>query len=321
MSGGWNGFVIALAAFNILGIAWLLWWTAKRRPGDPRPEDTSHYWDGDITEYNKPMPRWWINGFYLAIAFGIGYLLWYGGLGTVPGAGKWSSTQEHAFDKAAANARLEETFAPFRDQPLPVLAANPGALALGRSIFSNTCATCHGSSAQGAVGYPNLADDIWHWGGEPERVLETVLDGREGVMPEWGKVLTGMGGPNAVDYVTAYVRSLGHDQATARRDFSASQGKALYDGVCVACHGVEGKGNVAMGAPDLSDDYWLYGSSREAIRKSIAEGRHGSMPPHRELLGETRARLVAAYVWSLSNQATTASAEPAKPPAAAGASR
>ena len=305
MSSGWSAFVIALAAFNILGCAWLLWWTSKRRPGDPKPEDTSHYWDGDITEYNKPMPRWWINGFYLAIAFGIGYLFWYGGLGSHPGISGWSSQGEHALDKVAADARLEETFRPYRNQPLPVLARDPQALALGRSIFANTCATCHGSSAQGAIGYPNLTDDIWHWGGTPERVLQTVLDGREGVMPPWGQVLTGMGGDNAVDYVVAYVRALG-DPARMRNNFMAAQGKQLYDGVCVACHGVDGKGNAEMGAPDLTDGYWLYGSSREALRKTIIDGRHGSMPAHRGLLGETRGRLVAAWVWSLSNPPATA---------------
>ncbi|MCJ0825639.1 cytochrome-c oxidase, cbb3-type subunit III [Luteimonas sp. 50] len=301
MSSGWSAFVIALAAFNILGCAWLLWWTSKRRPGDPKPEDTSHFWDGDITEYNKPMPRWWINGFYLAIAFGIGYLFWYGGLGSHPGISGWSSQGEHALDKVAADARLEETFRPYRDQPLPVLAKDPQALALGRSIFANTCATCHGSSAQGAIGYPNLTDDIWHWGGAPDQVLQTVLDGREGVMPPWGQVLTGMGGDNAVDYVVAYVRALG-DPARMSNNFMAAQGRQLYDGVCVACHGKDGKGNTEMGAPDLTDDYWLYGSSRDALRKTIIDGRHGSMPAHRGLLGETRSRLVAAWVWSLSQQ-------------------
>jgi len=302
MSTGWSLFVAVLAGFNILGCVWLLWWTAKRRPGDPKPEDTSHFWDGDITEYNKPMPRWWINGFYLAIAFGIGYLLWYGGLGTFEGMGRWSSQNEHAVAKAAADARLEETFAAYRNRPLPELAANPHARELGRSIFANTCATCHGSSAQGATGYPNLADDIWHWGGAPERVLETVVHGREGVMPPWGQVLTGMGGDNAVDYVAAYVRALGTPGAM-RNNYLAAQGKPLYEGVCVACHGIEGKGNPEMGAPDLTDGYWLYGGSSRDIRESIANGRHGSMPAHGELLGETRTRLVAAYVWSLSNPA------------------
>ena len=303
MSPFWSWFVIALTVLNILGVAWLLWWTSKRRPGDPKPEETSHYWDEDITEYNKPMPRWWINGFYISIVFGIGYLFWFGGWGSYAGMSDWSSSREHALDKAAADARLEETFAPYRDVPLPVLAGNDAAVALGRSIFSNTCATCHGSSAQGATGYPNLSDDIWHWGGEPEQVLQTVMDGRDGIMPEWGKVLTGMGGPNAVDHVIAYVQVLGTDDQSMYNNYRAARGKTLYDGVCVACHGVEGKGNTAMGAPDLTDDYWMYGNSMASLRETISNGRHGVMPAHGELLGETRARLVAAYVWSLSNPA------------------
>ena len=271
MSNGWSWYVVALVALNILGCVWLLWWTSRRRPGDPKPEDTSHYWDGDITEYNKPMPRWWITGFYIAIAFGVAYLLWFGGLGGFQGMGRWSSQGEHALAKASADARLEETFAAYRGQPLPVLAQNPEARELGRSIFANTCATCHGSSAQGATGYPNLADDIWHWGGAPERVLETVANGREGVMPPWGQVLTGMGGEHAVDYVSAYVRSLGSPEAM-RNNYLAAQGKTLYEGVCVACHGVDGKGNTEMGAPDLTDGYWLYGGSSEAIRASTGSG-------------------------------------------------
>ena len=300
MTTPWNWYVIALVLFNLLGCVWLLWWTSKRRPGDPKPEDTSHYWDGDITEYNKPMPRWWINGFYLAIVFGFGYLLWYGGFGAYQGLGKWSSQGEHATQKALEDAKLAQTFKPYEGQAIDVLAKDPKALALGRSIFGNTCSTCHGSSGQGAIGYPNLTDDIWHWGGSPERILETVLDGREGIMPEWGTVLTGMGGPEAVDYTIAYVRTLGAPE-TLQNNYMAAQGKKLYEGVCVACHGVDGKGNQEVGAPDLTDSYWLYGSNRESLHKTITEGRHGTMPAHRELLGETRVRLVAAYVWSLSH--------------------
>lgn len=312
MSAGWSWYVIALIVLNIAGCGWLLWWTARRRPGDPKPEDTSHVWDGDITEYNKPLPRWWINLFWLTIAFAIGYLIWFPGLGAFAGYGQWSSKQEHALHTSAEDAKLDETFALYKDRPINVLATDPAARKLGRSIFNNTCAGCHGSSAQGAIGYPNLSDNIWHWGGSPDRVLETVLEGRDGVMPEWGKVLTGMGGDNAVDYVTAYVRTLSLDDTSLYNDYLAAQGKPLYQGLCVACHGANGKGNPAMGAPDLSDDYWLYGNSREAIRQSIALGRHGVMPAHRELLGETRARLVAAYVWSLSQGADGTSAHPGK---------
>ena len=315
MNSGWSWYVIALVVLNIAGCAWLLWWTARRRPGDPAPEETSHVWDGDLTEYNKPLPRWWINLFYLTIAFGIGYIAWYGGLGGYAGAGEWSSAGEHAAKKSVEDAKLEQTFKPYADQAIDRLAQDPKALALGRSIFNNTCATCHGSSAQGPIGYPNLTDDIWHWGGSPEKVLETVLDGREGVMPEWGTALTGMGGPNAVDYTIAYVRTLGHPDQLIN-NFPASQGKKLYEGVCVACHGVDGKGNQDLGAPDLTDDYWLYGDSTESLRQTISKGRHGIMPAHRELLGETRARLVAAYVWSLSHKGDkdTAAATPWKEP-------
>ena len=300
MSNGWSIWIIALVAFNVVGCVWLLWWTGRRRPGDPGPTDTSHVWDGDITEYNKPLPRWWINLFYITIVFSIGYLLWYPGLGKFAGFGRWTSGQEYAQQKAGEDAKLAETFAPYNGQPIDRLAGDPTAVALGRSIFSNTCATCHGSSAHGAIGYPNLSDNIWHWGGTPDRVLETVLNGREGVMPPWGKVLTGMGGPNAVDYVVAYVRTLSHPE-TLQNNYLASQGKPLFEAVCVACHGADGKGNQAMGAPDLTDDYWLYGDSGLDLRKTITDGRHGTMPAHRELLGETRARLVAAYVWSLSH--------------------
>ena len=303
MTTGWSIYVIALVLLNIAGLGALLAWTSRRRPGDPKPEDTSHYWDGDITEYNKPMPRWWIIGFYISLVFGAVYLAWYGGLGSYPGLGKWSSAGEHDRAKAVADARLEETFSAFSGRELPDLAGDPRALALGRSIFANTCATCHGSSGQGAIGYPNLTDAIWHWGGAPEQILDSVLDGREGVMPEWGTVLTGMGGPEAVDYTIAYMRTLSAPD-TLQNNFGAAQGKKLYEGVCVACHGIDGKGNAAIGAPDLTDDYWMYGSSRESLRKTILEGRHGVMPAHRDLLGETRARLVAAYVWSLSNSDT-----------------
>lgn len=305
MSAGWSWYVIVLIALNIVGCAWLLWWTSRRRPGDPRPEDTSHVWDGDLTEYNKPLPKWWINLFYLTILFGIGYLLWYPGLGNFAGLGKWTSQKEQARDAALANAQLEKTFAPYKGQPIDVLARDPQALKLGKSIFGNNCATCHGSAGKGAVGYPNLTDAIWHWGGSPEQILETILHGREAVMPAWGSVLQGMAGPDAVDYVIAYVRQLGDPQGGNPSDYAAARGKALYDGLCVACHGPAGKGNPTIGAPDLTDSYWLYGDSREALRETIGNGRHGVMPAWGPVLGDTRSRLVAAYVWSLSHPAAT----------------
>ena len=303
MSGAWSLYLIGLIVLNIGGCAWLLWWTGRRRPGDPAPTDTSHVWDGDITEYNKPLPKWWINLFFLTIVFAIGYLAWFPGFGNFKGIGKWTSNAEHAAQKQAEDAKLAETFRRYDGKPIDVLARDPHAVALGRSIFSNNCSTCHGSTAQGAIGYPNLTDSIWHWGGTPDRVLQTVLDGREGVMPSWGKVLTGMGGDNAVDYAVAYVRTLSAPE-TLQNNYMAAQGKPLFESLCVGCHGADGKGNAQMGAPDLTDDYWLYGSSTDALRETITNGRHGAMPAWRPLLGETRVRLVAAYVWSLSHQPT-----------------
>lgn len=312
MSTGWSWFVIMLVALNILGCVWLIWWTGRRRPGDPAATDTSHIWDGDLTEYNKPMPRWWINLFYITIVFSIGYLIWYPGLGAYAGVARWTSQGEHGAQKAEDDRRLASTFARYEGKPIDVIARDPQALVLGRAIFANTCSTCHGSSAQGAIGYPNLADDIWHWGGTPDAVLQTVLDGREGVMPPWGTVLEGIGGEHAVLSTTTYVRSLSQD--IPQNDYFAAQGERLYGTICVACHGKDGKGDPKLGAPDLTDDYWLYGGSSEQIAASIANGLHGSMPAHRGLLGETRARVVAAYVWSLSRRdrakgATATSAE------------
>ena len=270
MKSGWSIYVIALVVLNIVGYVALLWWTSRRKPGDPAPTDTSHVWDTDITEYNKPLPKWWINLFYITIVFAIGYLVWFPGFGNFAGTSKWTSSGEHDRDKAAEDAKLEKTFAPYANQPIDRIAQDPKAVALGKAIFGNNCATCHGSTAQGAIGYPNLTDKIWHWGGTPEQVLETVLKGREGVMPPWGTVLTGMNGPAAIDQVAAYVRTIGNPEGL-QNNYLAAQGKKLYEGVCVACHGTDGKGNVAMGAPDLTDSYWMYGDSTESLRKTIGE--------------------------------------------------
>ncbi len=313
MTTGWSLYVIALVVLNIGGCVWLLWWTARRRPGDPKPDDTSHTWDGDLTEYNKPLPKWWINLFYITIVFAIGYLAWYPGFGNFAGSSGWTSAGEHDAEKARRDKQLEATFGQFAGQPLPQLAANPQAMELGRSIFANTCAACHGSSAQGAAGYPNLTDNTWNWGGQPEQILQTVLDGRQGVMPPLGTVLEGIGGDVAISQTAAYVRALRSEdiEQTLRTDYMAAQGKKFFDNLCVACHGPDGKGNQALGAPDLTAANSLYPRSLDSIRKTITEGRHGIMPAHRELLGETRSRLVAAYVWSLSHpQGAQASTQP-----------
>lgn len=316
ITSGWSLWIIALVLINVVGCAWLLWSNAKRRPDDPAPEETSHVWDGDLTEYNKPMPKWWINLFWLTIIFTVGYLIWYPGFGAFAGTSKWTSANEMKQLQAEENKKLEAAFAPFAGKPVDVLAQDARAVQIGRGIFNNTCALCHGSTGKGAVGYPDLTDAVWNWGGSPDDVLTSIQKGRQGVMAPWGEVLRDTGGAQAVDYVAAYVRFLSQPNASLQNDFMASQGKRLYEGVCVACHGAEGKGDVKLGAPDLTDDVWLYGNSIESLRKTISDGRHGVMPAHLELLGDTRTRLVGAYVWSLSAEARAAAGTPAQAAAA-----
>ena len=300
MNGGWSNYVIVLVVLQLVGCIVLLWRTSRRKAGEQEAEKTGHVWDGDLTEYNKPLPKWWINLFYLTIVFTIGYLVWYPGFGNFAGTSRWTSQREHAADKAAGDAKLAAAFAPYDGKALPELAADPKALALGHNVFASTCAVCHGSNAQGAVGYPNLTDASWQWGGDPDTVLQTMLDGRQAAMPEWGTTLTAMGGATAKDDVIAYVLSLSGKEKPAADVLE--RGQKLFNGICVACHGPEGKGNPVLGAPDLTDDVWLYGNTHDVLLAGLEKGRNGQMPAHKPLIGETRARLAAAYVWSLSHK-------------------
>ena len=296
MSAAWSWYVIALVVLNIVGCVWLLWWTARRRPGDPAPDETSHVWDGDLTEYNKPLPKWWINLFYLTIVFSIGYLIWYPGMGSFAGVGKWTSASEHDTDAARAQAVLEASFARFRDLPIDQIARDPEALRLGRTIFANTCSTCHGSDAKGARGFPNLTDAVWQWGGTPDDILHTVLNGRQAVMPPFGEIV---GGTQGATEVAVYVQSLSGMRVDPAL---AAAGKAKFDMVCTACHGADGTGNPLLGAPNLTDDVWLYGSDFDILRKAVLEGHNGAMPAHEPIIGEMRSRLVAAWVWAQSHE-------------------
>lgn len=296
----WSWFITLLVVLNLGGCVWLLWWTSRPQSDRPHP-GTGHVWDDDITEYDKPLPRWWINLFYLTIIFSVGYLAWFPGVGSFPGIAKWTSQRQLAEEQAAGEEKVSVAFRPFADRPIDELARNPAAVALGRAIYGNHCATCHGALAQGATGYPNLRDDIWQWGGSVEQVTHTVLHGRNAQMPSWSQALASMGGPYAVDDVTTYVLSLTDASLRATNSDAAARGGKLFASVCAACHGPDARGNVQLGAPDLTDDHWLYGRSRAAIREGIERGRNGSMPAQLPLIGETRARLAAAYIWSLSH--------------------
>jgi cytochrome c oxidase cbb3-type subunit 3 len=293
MTTGQSLFIIILTVGNIAGALWLLWWT-RRTPGEGSTTEhtTGHVWDEDLTELNNPLPRWWLWLFIITVVFAVVYVVLYPGLGTWRGTLGWTSQAEHAADARLNAARIEKTLAPYAVRTVGELTTDNAALGIGRNLFLNNCATCHGSDGGGAPGFPNLTDKDWLWGGNPDTVLATISQGRVGVMPPWGEAL----GSRGVEDVLAYVMSLSGRKLEAG-DLGA--GRQKFAELCSACHGADGRGNPLMGAPNLTDGTWLHGGSLGAVRETIAKGRTGTMPAHLARLGETRVKLLAAYVLSL----------------------
>jgi len=292
----WNWFVIILTLASIFGCWWLLQWTrgVSNREGD-EIGSTGHVWDEDLVELNAPLPRWWLYLFNITIVFALVYLVIYPGLGNLPGLLGWTQIDRYDQQMEQAAATQESIYARFREMEAADLIADAEANDIGRRLFANNCAMCHASDGRGAPGFPNLADDDWLYGGSYDKVLTSITQGRMGVMPPLGAAL----GEDGIRDVTVYVQSLSGQKADP--DMAAA-GKTQYDLLCVACHGPDGKGNQAMGAPNLTDDTWLYGGTPEVISQTISEGRNGNMPAHQDLLTEDRQRLLAAYVLSLSEE-------------------
>jgi cytochrome c oxidase cbb3-type subunit 3 len=295
MSANWSWYIIILTAANILACFWLIRWNSKRRAGEAAEGDTTgHTWDGDLQEYNNPLPRWWLWLFYLTILFAIIYLIIFPGMGNYKGTSKWSEVGQYKAEMAAADKQYGPIFAAYAKTPIPELANDSKAMATGQRLFLTYCSVCHGSDAGGAPGFPNLTDNDWLYGGEPATIQTTILDGRNGIMPPWGAVLSA----TQTDEVVAYVLSLSGREADASK---VAAGKAVFQTYCVACHGADAKGNHAMGAANLTDKIWLYGGSPGTIKQTIMHGRTGKMPAHRAFLGEEKVHLLAAYVYSLSH--------------------
>jgi len=301
MSTSWSWYVIALVAINIIGLIVLLFSTARGRKDTSGLATTGHTWDGDLQELNNPLPRWWFGLFVLTVIFSIGYLVLYPGLGNFAGRLGWTSDGAAAEELRETNAKLETLYAGFRDRTPVELAHDPKALKIGRNVFANTCAACHGSDARGAVGYPNLVDGDSLYGDDAEATLASVLDGRMGTMPPLAATLPDGG----VDQVAHYVMSLSGRPHDARL---AALGKPRFETVCAACHGQDGKGNHLLGAPNLTDDVWLHGGGDlQAVRTAITDGRAGVMPAWGTVIGTDRARLVVA--WLLAQRAENAATE------------
>jgi cytochrome c oxidase cbb3-type subunit 3 len=288
-SGFWGYYISIITIISIIGlIIFTVKFSSKEGGGT-----TDHVWDEDLREMNNPLPRWWLNLFYITLVFSVVYLLLYPGLGGFAGTLGWSQKKQYDEEMQAANDKYGQIFNQYLNQDLAKVAVNEDALLIGKRLFSTYCTTCHGSDAGGARGFPNLRDDDWLFGNDLDVIKTTIMNGRQGIMPPWGEII----GNDNVIKVSEYVRSLSGQNV---EPVIASQGKEVYSQYCFACHGVDGKGNQVIGAPNLTDDIWLHGGSQKRIRETIEKGRQSMMPPHKEFLGEAKAHLLAAYVYSLS---------------------
>jgi len=302
MSNFFSWWISIITVVNIVACYWLIRWTMKKRPDEAETGSvTGHSWDG-LEEYNNPLPRWWLWLFYITIVFGFAYLTLYPGLGKWQGVAGWSSGNtlyagegsQYAMEMAKADADYGPIFAKFAETPIPTLAKDEKAVQAGERLFGSYCSQCHGADAKGTTSYPNLSDNDWLYGGSPEAIKSSIMNGRQGVMPAFGAPL----GEKGVEDVATYVQSLSGRPVD---EASAARGKEKFMQMCVACHGPDAKGNQLLGAPNLTDTIWLHGSSAGAIKDTISKGRTNKMPAHNVFLGNDKSHLLAAYIYSLSN--------------------
>lgn len=295
----WSTYVAAASVLSILGCALLLWLTARKRVPSAADNTTGHVWDEDLREANNPLPMWWVGLFILTIVFAAGYLVVYPGLGSFAGTFGWSTETEYRDEVAKANAQLAPVYAAYAALPVAQTAGDPKAMAIGERLFMNNCAQCHGSDARGSKGFPNLTDTEWLHGGTPEKIIESITKGRVGVMPPMAEAV---GSSDDVKNLANYVMSLsGSPNDSVRSGLGRSKFTA-----CAACHGIGGVGNAAMGAPSLADKVWLHGYGEAAIIAMINKGKHNEMPGQEGRLTEAQIRVLASYVWGLSNPPATA---------------
>ncbi len=299
MSSFWSIWITVITLGSIFGSWWLLQTTRRawNPPADPdKVPHTGHVYDG-IEELDNPIPYWWYLKYLALIVFALGYLALYPGLGNYQGLLGW--TQESAWEEELAEAkeRYSPIFAEYAKTSIPELQSNKKAMLSAQRIFANNCAVCHGEAAKGGIGFPNLTDDDWLYGGKPEDIKTTLIAGRKGQMPAWSAIL----GEEGVRETAEYVISLSDSRVIPEL---AKKGEKHFKAMCTACHGPDGKGNQALGAPNLTDNIWLYGGSPEAIRHTLRNGRNGNMPAHLELLGEDKIHLMTAYIHGLSLKET-----------------
>ena len=324
MSSFWSIWITVISLFVIAGCFVLLRWCSKNNTDVEEGESMGHSFDG-IEELNNPLPKWWSYMFYITIVFGLAYLALYPGLGNFQGQLGWSSSNQsighvkgisakedskNAVETAEKDGRYvqydkevkkaDETYGPifaaYLKTPLEELVKNKEALNVGKRLFIQNCAQCHGSDARGSKGFPNLADNSWLYGGDLATIKTSIMNGRNGMMPPKGGLPIA---DSELPGLAEYLFELSGRKFDAKL---AAEGKASFMKGCFACHGMDGTGNKFMGAPDLADKAWLYGGSRKSIIESIKHGRSGTMPAWKDVLGEEKVHVITAYVYSLSHQ-------------------
>jgi len=306
MTAFWSWYITILTLATIVALLWLVFATRKGESKGITEQTMGHSFDG-IEEYDNPLPKWWFMLFIGTIVFSIGYLILYPGLGNWKGVlpgyeGGWTQDKQWQHEVDKAQAEYGPIFAKYAAMPIVDVAKDPQALKMGGRMFATYCSICHGSDAKGAVGFPNLADNIWRWGGSPEEIQVSILNGRQAVMPAWGSIL----GDAGVKNVAAFIRQdLAGLKLPKDSNADSAAGKQLYASNCSACHGAEGQGMAMMGAPNLTQPAgYIYGTSLAQIEQTLRHGRNGLMPAQEQYLGADKVHILAAYVYSLSHQET-----------------
>ncbi|MBL0943983.1 MAG: cytochrome-c oxidase, cbb3-type subunit III [Hydrogenophaga sp.] len=291
----WHLYVAGLTLVSIIACALLLWISGKAKVKAHQDNTTGHVWDEDLRELNNPLPKWWVYLFVITVVFALAYGLLYPMFGRYAGVLGWSSQGQHTAEVQRQQAAIAPLYAEFRGQPPEKLAGDAKAMAIGERLFMNNCAQCHGSDARGSKGFPNLTDSDWLHGGDPATITKTITEGRQAMMPP---MAAAVGSAEDVRNLAHYVLSLSGSPHDALR---ASQGQAKF-AACAACHGANGKGNTAIGAPNLTDDIWLHGWGEEAVVRAVTKGISNHMPAQNQLLTADQIHVLTAYVWGLSNR-------------------
>lgn len=292
----WSVYIAGITLVGIFACMLLLWFSGKAKAMTANDNTTGHVWDGDLREMNNPLPRWWVWLFIITTIFALVYLALYPGLGSFAGKLGWSQVGQYETEVAKGNKEVEPLYARFNGMKPEEVAGDPQAKAIGERLFMNNCSQCHGSDARGSKGFPNLTDSDWLHGGTPDKIKETLVQGRIGNMPP---MAAAVGTPDDVRNVAHYVMSLSN---SPHDSLKASLGKAKF-GACAACHGADGKGNQALGAPNLTDDIWLHGWGENAIVNMVNNGKVNQMPAQAGKLTESQIHVLTSYVWGLSNKA------------------